>query len=85
MAQLSDEDRAAAEAEKICRVFGSLLVSVGKPIRVTVKTRAGDEHTMFLSCAGCEPAIKDPPRQVRGEARQAGSTCSPCDPRLFRR
>ena len=61
MAQLSEEDRAAAEAQKICPVTGAALGSMGKPCKVTVTTGAGEERTVFLCCAGCESAIKENP------------------------
>ena len=61
MAQLSDEDRTAAEAQKICPVSGAALGSMGKPCKVTVTTGAGKERTVFLCCAGCESAIKEDP------------------------
>ena len=61
MAQLSDEDRTAAEAQKICPVTGEALGSMGKPCKITVTTGAGDERTVFLCCAGCESTIKEDP------------------------
>jgi uncharacterized protein involved in copper resistance len=61
MAQLSNEDRAAAEAQTICPVSGTALGSMGKPCKVTVTTSAGKERTVFLCCAGCESAIKENP------------------------
>ena len=48
LAQLSPEDRAAAEQQKICPVTGEPLGSMGKPIKVTVK---GQE--VFLCCEAC--------------------------------
>ena len=56
LAELSPEDRAAAEKQKICPVSGEPLGSMGKPVKVTVKGQ-----TVFLCCAGCEDAIKKDP------------------------
>ena len=61
LAQLSEEDRSAAEAQKICPVSGTALGSMGKPYKITVTTGAGVERTVFLCCAGCESAIKENP------------------------
>jgi len=56
LAELSAEDRAAAEKQRICPVSGALLGSMGKPYKVTVKGR-----TVFLCCEGCEAKIKKDP------------------------
>jgi YHS domain-containing protein len=56
LAELSAEDRALAEKQRICPVSGELLGSMGKPSKVTVKGR-----TVFLCCEGCEPKIKKDP------------------------
>lgn len=61
LAQLSEEDRTAAESQKICPVTGGALGSMGKPCKVTVTTGAGEERTVFLCCAGCESEIKENP------------------------
>lgn len=61
LAQLSDEDRAAAEAQKICPVTGEALGSMGKPCKITVTTGAGEDRTVFLCCGGCESSIKEAP------------------------
>ncbi|MBI5760588.1 MAG: hypothetical protein HZA46_18890 [Planctomycetales bacterium] len=56
MAQLSDEDRALAEKQKVCLVAGSPLGGMGKPYKVTVKGRY-----VFLCCAGCESDLLENP------------------------
>jgi hypothetical protein len=56
LAQLSPEDRALAEKQKVCPVSGKPLGVMGKPIKITVKDR-----TVFLCCPGCEDAIKKEP------------------------
>jgi hypothetical protein len=56
MAQLSDEDRAKAEKQKVCLVAGSPLGGMGKPYKVTVKG-----HDVFLCCAGCESDLLENP------------------------
>jgi YHS domain-containing protein len=56
LAQLSPEDRAAAEEQQICPVSGAKLGSMDKPYKVTVKGRE-----VFLCCDGCEDAIKSDP------------------------
>jgi hypothetical protein len=56
LAELSDEDRAAAVEQKICPVSGEPLGSMGTPVKVTVK-----EREVFLCCAGCEGAITEDP------------------------
>lgn len=56
MAELSAEDRAAAERQRICPVSGGPLGSMGKPYKVQVKGR-----DVFLCCKGCEDAIKKDP------------------------
>jgi len=56
LADLPDEERAAAVEQKICPVSGELLGSMGAPIKVTVKDRE-----VFLCCAGCEGAITEDP------------------------
>jgi hypothetical protein len=55
-AQLSPEDRAAAEKQRICPVSEAALGSMGKPLKVRVKGR-----DVFLCCQGCEPAIMAEP------------------------
>jgi hypothetical protein len=56
LAELSEEDRALAEKQKICPVSGQPLGSMGKPYKVTVQDRV-----VFLCCQGCEEAVKSEP------------------------
>lgn len=58
--ELSPEDLAAAQKQKVCPVSGEALGSMGKPVKVTVK-----DQTVFLCCSGCEEAIaKDPDKYL---------------------
>ena len=56
MAELSPEDRAAAEKQKLCPVSGEALGSMGKPYKVTVKGQ-----TFFLCCPNCEDEARKNP------------------------
>jgi YHS domain-containing protein len=56
LAELSPEDRAAAEKQRVCPVSGELLGSMGKPYKITVKGQ-----TVFLCCSGCEEEIRKDP------------------------
>jgi len=55
-AELSDADRAAALAQKVCPVSDQALGSMGTPIKVTVKGR-----DVFLCCAGCKNQLLEDP------------------------
>ena len=55
-AGLPEEDREAAQQQKICPVSGELLGSMNTPYKVNVKDR-----DVFLCCQGCEGAIKEDP------------------------
>jgi len=61
LAQLSEEDRAAAEKQKICPVSLQPLGGMGKPCKITVTTSDGQQRDVFLCCQGCESAIKGDP------------------------
>ena len=53
---LDEADRKLAEQQKVCPVSGSLLGSMEKPHKMTVKGRV-----IFLCCKDCEDAVnKDP-------------------------
>ncbi len=54
--ELSAEDRAAAEKQKVCPVTGEPLGSMGKPYKITVEGR-----TVFLCCSGCEEQFRKDP------------------------
>lgn len=49
LAELSQDDRELAAAQKICPVSGEPLGSMGTPIKVTVGDRS-----LFVCCSGCE-------------------------------
>lgn len=55
-AELSADDKAAAEKQGICPVTGEKLFGHGTPVKVTVKDR-----TVFLCCQPCEEALKGDP------------------------
>ncbi|MCA8991684.1 MAG: hypothetical protein KDA69_09225 [Planctomycetaceae bacterium] len=50
--ELSAEDQALVDQQKICPVGGSELGSMGTPIKVMV-----GERPVFLCCEGCEKAL----------------------------
>ncbi len=56
MAGLSEADRAAALAQKVCPVSGETLGEMGTPIKVTVKGR-----DVFLCCEGCREKLEADP------------------------
>jgi hypothetical protein len=56
MAGLSDADRAAAVAQKICPVSDEALGSMGTPLKVTVEGR-----DVFLCCEGCRDQLQADP------------------------
>jgi hypothetical protein len=55
-AALSETDRAAALAQKICPVSNEALGGMGMPIKVTVKGR-----DVFLCCEGCREKLEASP------------------------
>jgi Cu(I)/Ag(I) efflux system membrane fusion protein len=57
LAQLSDEDRRLAEAQRYCPVEqDNLLGSMGKPVKLVLK-----RQTVFLCCPSCEDEAKADP------------------------
>jgi YHS domain-containing protein len=56
LASLSEADRAAALAQKICPVSGEKLGEMGAPFKVTVKGRE-----VFLCCPNCKDKIEANP------------------------
>jgi YHS domain-containing protein len=56
LAELSADDRAAAEKQRVCPVSGDVLGAQGKPYKVTVKGQ-----TVFLCCPDCEKQLKKNP------------------------
>jgi len=57
-ASLSEADRAAALAQKICPVSDEPLGSMGAPLKVTVEGR-----DVFLCCEGCKKALEEDPQK----------------------
>jgi YHS domain-containing protein len=61
LAQLSEEDRRLAEAQRTCPVSGEPLGSMGVPIKLTV---AGQD--VFICCEGCkEDLLKNPDQYLK--------------------
>ena len=56
LAELSEADRKAAEAQGVCPVSGERLGTMGKPFKVTVKGR-----DVFLCCDGCKDEFEKNP------------------------
>ena len=56
LAELTAEDRSAAEKQRVCPVSGEALGTMGKPCKVTVVGR-----TVFLCCQGCEAELRKNP------------------------
>ena len=56
LAELSADDRPAAEKQRVCPVSGDVLGAQGKPYKVTVKGQ-----TVFLCCADCEKQLMKNP------------------------
>lgn len=63
--ELSAEDRAAAEKQRICPVSGELLGAMGKPYKVTVQ-----EQTVFLCCQGCEETLRKNPEKYLAKLKK---------------
>jgi YHS domain-containing protein len=65
--ELSPEDLAIAQKQKVCPVTGEALGSMGKPYKVTIKGQ-----TVFLCCDGCEEAIKKDPDKYLAKLKKEG-------------
>ncbi len=65
LSQLSADDRALAEKQKVCPVSGQPLGAMGKPYKVTVNDRE-----VFLCCQGCEGKIKGDPDEYLAKLRK---------------
>ena len=63
--ELSPEDFAAAQKQKVCPVSDQPLGSMGKPYKVTVKGQ-----TVFLCCSGCEDDLKKDPDKYLAKLRK---------------
>jgi hypothetical protein len=60
LASLSEADRAAVLAQKICPVSDEALGSMGAPIKVTV-----DGRDVFICCESCrDPLVADPTKYL---------------------
>jgi hypothetical protein len=57
LAKLTPEERASAEAQKICPVSDHELGSMDKPLQVTL----ADDTKVWICCAGCEEELKKNP------------------------
>ena len=66
LAELSDEDRAAARHQEICPVSDEPLGSMGKPVKVQVK-----DQDVFLCCASCKKRITDDPDTYLAKLKKA--------------
>ena len=66
-AQLPADDKALAEAQKVCPVTGEPLGSMGVPVKVTLKGQA-----VFLCCKGCVGKAEKDPDAVLKKVKQPG-------------
>lgn len=65
LAELSPEDRTAAEKQRICPVTDEPLGSMGKPYKLTVQDR-----DVFLCCEMCKDAVTDEPDKYLAKLNQ---------------
>lgn len=73
LAELSDDDRGAAEAQKFCAVEPeNRLGSMGAPIKVMIEGQA-----VFLCCDGCKDAALKDPKATLSSVAKLKSTNSP--------
>lgn len=73
LAELSDDDRVAAEAQKFCAVEPeNRLGSMGAPIKVMIE---GQE--VFLCCDGCKDAALKDPKATLASVAKLKATNSP--------
>ena len=65
LAELSEDDRILAEAQRFCPVrTNSLLGSMGRPIKLEI-----ENQTVFLCCEGCRAKALAQPRQTLERVR----------------
>jgi len=69
MAKLSEEDRAAAVAQKVCPVGGGPLGGMGIPIKVELE----GGKSAFVCCAGCADPLKDDPEKYLAKLETGGA------------
>ena len=65
LAELSAEDRAAAEKQKVCPVSGEPLGAMGAPIKLTVADRE-----VFICCKGCQGDLEADPEKFLAKLKQ---------------
>jgi len=63
--ELSAEDRAAAEKQRLCPVSDELLGAMGKPYKITVQ-----EQTVFLCCPSCEEQLRKYPEKYLAKLKK---------------
>jgi hypothetical protein len=59
LAKLSSDDRRIAESQKFCPVLGTLLGSMGPPVKVMLEGQPA-----FLCCSGCKQKALDNPKEI---------------------
>jgi Cu(I)/Ag(I) efflux system membrane fusion protein len=72
MAKLSPEDRALAEAQKVCPVSGEPLGSMGPPIALEVNGRK-----VFICCDSCRQPMADEPEKYLAKLPTPAETPAP--------
>ena len=65
MAELSEEDRALAEQQKICPVSMEPLGSMGVPMKVSV-----DGREVFICCEGCTTPLQEDPEKYLANLKE---------------
>jgi hypothetical protein len=70
-------DQKAIAAQKVCKVSGESLGSMGVPIKVT----RGD-RSVYLCCASCEKAVKADPDKFLGTAITTGKAAHADQPAI---
>jgi hypothetical protein len=68
LAELSEADRAAATAQRICPVSDEELGSMGKPPKVTI-----DGQDVFICCPGCEDKLRENPEMYLAKLKKKES------------
>ena len=68
LARLSEDDRTAAMAQKVCPVGGGRLGAMGVPIKVEL---AGG-RSAFVCCIGCADPLKDNPEKYLAKLETDG-------------
>jgi Cu(I)/Ag(I) efflux system membrane fusion protein len=65
LGKLPPDERAAAEAQKLCPVLGNPLGSMGVPVKLVL-----DGKTVYLCCAGCEDDARAAPKKTLQKAEE---------------